>query len=197
MIIISHPARIIKGKEYFDNKTQQFFRTKDIHVPAIYLKLEHSLISMSKWESKWHKPFDPKNITIAELLDYVKCMNVNPSDQSDVYNYLSQKDLSDILAYMGDPQTAWVDPRENKSKDEQPEGNTVEDIYYAMVNLGLDPDFFGKWHINRLIALIKYFDYKGGSNAPGKGIVKKTREEILAAYHEINQKNRAKYKSKG
>lgn len=199
MITIIHPARTIPGREYFDNATQTFLKMKDVHVPAINLKLEHSLISMSKWESKWHKPFDSQDMTNEELMDYIRCMNVNSSDNSDVYMYLSQKDLMSIVAYMNDPQTAWVDPREEKKKkaNKKREIKTVEEIYYAMTNLGLDPEFYSKWHVNRLVALISYFDYKGGSDAPAKGTVQKTQKEILQYYHELNQKNRAKYKSKG
>ena len=203
MIIISHPARTIPGGEYFNNKTQTFFKIKPINIPSINLKLEHSLIRMSKWEAKWHKPFDPKTLSMDELLDYIRCMNVNQSDQTDVYKYLSQKDITDILEYMADPQTAWVDPREaekkKKKKKEKDKGpKTVEEIYFAMVNLNLDPEFFGKWHINRLVALINYFDYQNTlTDAPKAPMSKKTEAEILAHYHELNQKNRAKFKSKG
>lgn len=201
MIVINHPARVIPGQEYFDKKTQMFFRTKDIHVPNIYLKLEHSLISMSKWESKWHKPFDPETMTSEELLDYVRCMNTNSSDQSDVYKFLSQKDINNILKYMNDPQTAWADPREKgKKKQIKKELKPVEEIYMAMVNLNLDPEFFGKWHINRLIALISYMDYTSSINNSGKArkpMSKKEEANIMAAYHELNQANRKKYNSKG
>lgn len=157
---------------------------------------------MSKWESKWHKPFNPEKMSNEELMDYIRCMNVNSSDNSDAYKYLSQKDIADILEYMLDPQTAWIDPREEKKKKtKKPKDKTVEEIYYAMANLNLDPEFYSKWHVNRLVALISYFDYmNSGSNKSDSGSQKmtaKTRAEILQHYHEMNQKARAKYKSKG
>ena len=155
-------------------------------------------MSMSKWECKWHKPFAYDTMNDEELLDYIRCMNINPMDQTDVYRYLSQKDFSNIFAYMADPCTAWTDPRKDKKKPKKQQNKTVEEIYYAMIQLGIPPEY-EKWHINRLIALIEYFDYKG-DNMPGGGkggVKKRTEKEILNAYHELNQKNRKKYKSKG
>lgn len=195
MIAINHPARVIPGVEKFNNKTQEFFTTPDIHVPAIHLKLEHSLMSIAKWESKWHKPFDPMDLNDEEFLDYIRCMNVNPTDNTDTCRYLSQKDLTNIMQYMLDPCTAWVDPTKAKNKKKN-KPQPVEAIYYAMIKLEIPPEY-EKWHINRLTALINYFSYQDGGQSVGPKQQKKSAKEIMMAYHELNQANRKKYNSKG
>ena len=198
MITINHEARVIPGSEKFDNRTQEFITIPERRIPAIHLKLEHSLMSIARWESKWHKPFDPENLNDEEFLDYIRCMNVNSSDCGDVYRYLSQKDLANILKYMLDPCTAWVDPtKKENSKKEKPK--TSEMIYYAMIKLEI-PHEYEKWHINRLIALINYFGYQdsqNGGSSVGPKQQKKSAREIMMTYHELNQANRKKYNSKG
>ena len=197
MITISHQARTIPGREYYDNQKNEFVVVPDMHVPAIHLKLEHSLMSIAKWESKWHKPFDAENLNDEEFVDYIRCMNVNPNDTSESFRYLSQKDLTKVLQYMLDPCSAWVDPRpsDHKNKKKQ-KPKPVEEIYYAMIKLEIPPEY-EKWHINRLVALINYFEYQDGGKSAGPKQQKKSAKEMMMAYHELNQKNRKKYNSKG
>lgn len=199
MIIINHPARIIPGCEKFDNNKQEFITIPDMKIPAIHLKLEHSLMSIARWESKWHKPFDPQSLNDEEFLDYIRCMNVNPSDYSDAYKYVSQKDLVSIMQYMLDPCTAWVEPNKKNKSNKKEAPKTVEMIYYAMIKLGIPPEY-EKWHINRLISLINYFSYQ--DNEGDKQTVppkqsRKMKNELLMHFHDLNQKNRKKYGSKG
>ena len=155
-------------------------------------------MSIAKWESKWHKPFDPENLNDEEFLDYIRCMDTNPTaNDTNIYRYLSQKDFTNILQYMLDPCTAWVDPTKKKKPNEKEKPKTVEMIYYAMIKLEIPPEY-EKWHINRLIALINYFNYQdGGESTVGPRQQKKSAKEIMMAYHELNQANRKKYHSKG
>ena len=95
---------IVPGKETYDEEKETFGRTTDQT-----LTLEHSLISISKWESKWHKPFikDDYEKTYEETIDYIKCMTLNPqSVDPSVYSNLTQENLRDIKNYINNPMTA-------------------------------------------------------------------------------------------
>ena len=198
MKIIDIPARDIPSVEYFDNRIQEFVKTEARHIDPIHLQLEHSLMSIRKWEAKWHEPFIDANAKLSgeKLLDYIRCMTVNPVKNPQVYNDLTKEALEDIIEYMQDPQSAWVINQKKKGGKKSRKPDTAETIYYAMIQFGI-PQECEKWHFNQLMALIDYCDSKGGSTSGAGGPAKKSQKELMDMYRAINEKNRKKYNSKG
>lgn len=151
------------------------------------LVLEHSLVSLSKWESKWHKPFlgkDPK--THEETIDYIRCMTVNSVDPI-VYQCISYKNIDQINKYIEDPMTATTIKDQKKGK---PEVITAEIIYYWMVALQI-PFECQKWHLNKLLTLINVVNIK---NKPSKKMSKK---EVMSRNTSLNAARRKALHSKG
>ena len=177
----------IPEMELFDESTDRFVKIK----PQT-LKLEHSLISISKWESRWLKPFLTKeNKTREELLDYIRCMLLNPLVDDNVINYLSANDINKIIDYIDSPMTATtITVFENKKVNQKSETITSELIYYWMISAGI-PFECEKWHINRLFSLLKICSVK---NAPK---TKTNTREYARTQSEINAKRRAMMRSKG
>ena len=154
------------------------------------LCLEHSLVSLSKWESKWHKPFLTKDKkTDAEMRDYVRCMTLTQNVDPMIYDYLTSDNLNSIYKYIEDPMTATVinDRRSGRGSSEQP---TAELIYYWMVACNI-PFECQKWHINRLMTLIRICGIK---NQPPK---KMSRNEILSRNAALNQSRINRLHSRG
>lgn len=174
----------IDKNSLWDEKNEEF-----IEIPKTTLQLEHSLVSLSKWESKTHKPFLTTKLDNEETLEYVKCMIITPNnvDPNVVYG-LKNKDIIRIKDYITDPMTAtWFnDTKDEKSK----EIVTSEIIYYWMISLQI-PFECQKWHLNRLLTLIRVCNEK---NAPEK---KMSKNEIMARNRALNEQRKAKYKSKG
>lgn len=176
----------IEGGELFDQSTNEFFNAK-----SQTLTLEHSLISLSKWESKYHKPFLHSDKTNSELLDYIQCMTLNQNVDPNIYKFLKQDHITKINDYIADSMTATTFPEDPTQKKNR-EIVTSELIYYWMVSYQI-PVEFEKWHLNRLITLIRVCGVKNQS--PSK---KKTSQRDLAAkYAALNKQRRAKYNSKG
>lgn len=138
------------------------------------LQLEHSLVSISKWESKWHKAFLVKNNkTDDEIFDYIRCMTLNEDVDPDVYNYLTTDNVNQIKEYIDDPMSATVINNQGKNKTgTSKEVVTSELIYYWMISLNIPPEY-QKWHINRLLKLIEVCNIK---NTPPK---KRSKSAIL------------------
>ncbi len=149
----------IPSAEYWDEANEVFIYTK-----AQTLQLEHSLVSISKWESKWHKAFlgkQPK--TEEEIVDYVKCMTLTQNVNPNVYQRLTAANLNQIKEYIQAPMSATVLP-EDKGQKHSRETATSELIYYWMIALNI-PVEFQKWHLNRLLKLIQVCNLK---NSPPK-----------------------------
>lgn len=152
------------------------------------LQLEHSLVSISKWESKYHKPFIGKeNKSLDETLYYAKCMTLNDVDE-EAYMFLTDFHINTINDYIADPMTATTIKKNNKKSGRST--ITSEIIYYWMIALGI-PSEYRYWHLNRLITLIDVCDEK---NKPAK---KMSKQDIYARNAAINAANRAKFNSKG
>jgi hypothetical protein len=177
----------IPKQELWDEETEEF-----IHIPETKLQLEHSLISLKKWESKWHKPFlEKKDKTEEELLDYIRCMTLTQNVNQEIYKYIPQSTFKEILDYIEDPMTAtWFSKNENSSKGKKKETITAEVIYYWMITLQI-PVQFEKWHLNQLMTLIRVVNAK---NTQPK---KMSAREQLARNARLNKERRAKYHSKG
>ena len=166
----------VAGAELYDNAKGMF-----IDVKPQTLVLEHSLISLSKWEAKHHQMWlEKKDKTGAELLDYIRCMTINGNVPDTTYYALSEQNFKDILEYMEDPMTAssvYEPPRKSRN-----EPVSSELIYYWMIQYGI-PFECEKWHINRLIMLIKICNAK---NNPKK----MSKEEVLAQNRALNKARR-------
>ena len=175
---------IVPGGEYYDSSKQEFLYSKDTE-----LQMEHSLISVSKWESRWHKAYNTnREKTAEELLDYFKCMTINRVDQ-EVYDRLTTKNIEDIINYINEPMTAVYFPAH---EDQRGSGDVVtsEVLYYYMVTLGI-PFECEKWHLNRLIALIEVCSIKTASPK------KMSKSQIARRNSKINAARRKMNKSKG
>ena len=168
MLVIEVPER-----EHFDDATNTF-----LVYPAETLKLEHSLVSLSKWESKWEKPFISKGEkSPEETLDYIRCMTLNcVSDR--VYSNLTTLEIDQISKYIDSPMTATTFS-ENGQPDKNREMVTSELIYYWMIALSV-PVEFENWHLNRLLTLIRVCNIK---NTPPK---KASKREILNRNRNLN-----------
>lgn len=157
---------------------------------AVTLQLEHSLISLSKWESKWNKAFfSKKEKTYEETIDYIRYMTLTPNVDSDVYYRIGDELFKTIEQYIEAPMTATV-VHDGHGKKNSNETVTSEVIYYWMIALNI-PFECQKWHLNRLLMLIRVCNAK---NAPAK---KMSRKDIMSRNAAINAANRKKYNSKG
>ena len=176
---------VIPETEEFDPVTSTF----TVHKREV-LNLEHSLVSLSKWESKWKKPFlTDKEKTPEETIDYIRCMTVNNNVDPSVYGRLSMKAVQQINDYISDPMTATTFS-EDKNKKKNREVVTAELIYYWMVALQI-PFECQKWHLNRLITLIRVCNIK---NEPPK---KMSKADIYRQNAALNAARRRMYGSKG
>lgn len=171
----------IKGKEFWDEKNQEF-----IQVKSKSLQLEHSLVSLSKWESKWKKPFLSKNKndikTREETLDYIRCMTITQNVDPNIYNCLSEENIRAIIEYIDDPMSATTVPQSSNKGSK--EILTSELLYYYMFSCGISLEC-QKWHLNRLIKLIEVFGFK---NNPKKN--KKSKADVLSQYRKLNEERR-------
>lgn len=143
----------IPSQELWNEATEKFVHTKETT-----LQLEHSLVSISKWESKWHKPYlstDKKyQKTAEEAVDYIRCMTLTQNVDPDIYRYLTTENVEEITNYINDPATATWFSENGPKKQPSRAVITSEVIYYDMIQLGI-PVEFQKWHINRLLTLIR------------------------------------------
>lgn len=163
MLVITIPA--IEG---FDDEKQEFV----ILAKEQTLQLEHSLVSLSKWESKWCKVFLSKEEkTLEETLDYIKCMTITQNVNPSVYNRLTKENINDINNYIDAPMTATTFYGHNQDGRSK-ETITSELIYYWMISLNI-PMECQKWHLNRLLTLIRVCNIK---NTPPK---KMNKREIM------------------
>ena len=151
----------VPDSEYFDARTSTF-----ITIRGQRLKLEHSLVSISKWESKWKKPFLTKeDKTPEETRDYIRCMTITQNVDPNIYLGISNEQVNKVLAYINDPMTAtWF--REDPMAKRERRPITSEVIYYYMADAGID---FGceTWHLNRLMTLIRVCHEKSKSHGGG------------------------------
>ena len=176
----------IPGQEFWNEKDEEF-----VSGPDTIISLEHSLISISKWESKWHKPFlSNKNPTNEELLDYIKCMTITPNISDEIFNRLTNENIDKILKYINDPMTATTITERDGGRHRSSEIVTSELIYYWMVAMQI-PFECQKWHINRLMMLIRICGIK---NQPDKKMSKRSTMQQNAA---LNAARRQKLHSRG
>ena len=181
MLQISIPAG-----ERWDNSKQEFVYCKECT-----LQLEHSLVSISKWEMKWHKPFlSDKDKTDEEMLDYIRCMTITQNVNPFVYNFLTNDNIRQINEYINDPMSAMTSSKDKKKGKQNSEPVTAETIYWwiATLNIPLEAQ---KWHLNRLLALVGLFNQK---NEPPKRMSNRERAELWA---KVNEERKKKLNTKG
>lgn len=176
----------IRPFELWDEEKQEFISYKKAQV----LQLEHSLISISKWEQKWHKAFLSKNDkTYEETIYYIQCMTLTQNVDPISYYFISDDDMNRINEYISDSMTATFF-MEDKKPARSSEIVTSELIYYWMIALGI-PFECQKWHLNRLLTLIKVCQIK---NAPPK---KRSKRDIMAQNAALNAARRKRLNTKG
>ena len=176
----------IPETELFDESTDRF-----ITIKAQTLKLEHSLISISKWESRWNKPFlKEDNKTPEQIRDYIRCMSLVPLQDDNVVLALNSKSIEKIINYIEAPMTATTVAFLDDKKPVKKEILTSELIYYYMIQAQV-PFECEKWHINRLFALLKVCSAKSSEKQKANT---KTAAKSQAA---LNAARRSKLKSRG
>ena len=171
--------------EGWDEAKQEFVEPK-----YQTIQLEHSLVSLSKWESKWQKPFfSTKGQTEEETLDYIKCMTLTKNVDPDVYNHLTIENIKAVKEYIDAPMTATTFSKDDKGSKNR-EIITSELIYYWMIASNI-PFECQKWHLNRLITLIRVCSIK---NTPPK---KRSKRDIMSRNAALNASRRKQLNTKG
>lgn len=174
----------VPSAELYDERTERF-----VTVNGRELQLEHSLVSISKWESKWKKPFlDNRVKSRDETIDYIRCMTISQNVDPNVFACLTDANIEAVNRYIDDSMTATTFKNSQKKPNRQI--ITSEIIYYWMIALEI-PMECQKWHLNRLLTLIRVCDEK---SQPGK---KKSRKDIIAENRALNQMRRARTGSRG
>lgn len=185
MLKIVIPA--VESDDVWDNDKEEFVHIEDKKEQGILL--EHSLLSISKWESKWCKPFLTKeDKTVDETIDYIRCMTVTPNIDPQIYDRLTTKHIQQIKEYINAPMTATTLPKNRKGNSRRI--ITSELIYYWMIAFNIPFDC-EKWHISRLLTLIGVCEVE---SAPAK---KQSRRETASQYAALNAARRKKLNSKG
>lgn len=175
----------VPALELWDEEKSEFIYRKEQT-----LQLEHSLVSLSKWESKWKKPFLGKeDKTTEEALDYIRCMTITQNVDPEVYSRLTNANIDLINAYINDPMTATTFSRRETKKFNR-EIVTSELIYYWMVTYNIPPEY-QKWHLNRLLTLIQVCTVK--NEKPRK----RSQNEIVTERAALNAARRKQFGTKG
>lgn len=170
--------------ERYDETNEQFLKPKDCE-----LQLEHSLVSISKWESTWCTPFLSKESkTIVQTMDYIRCMTINQKVDPEVYNYISDDNISKVKDYIDSDMTA-TKFLKNDNKINR-EIITSEKIYYWMIALNI-PYKYEQWHLNRLLTLINVCNIQ---NSPPKKMSKK---EIISNNRALNEARKKEWNTNG
>ena len=186
MLVITIPAS--KPVEYYDEIKEEFFTKPGTNEQT--LQLEKSLVSLSKWESKWCRPFlSSPPATVEETIDYIKCMTITKNVDPAVYNNLTEENIKQIKEYINAPMTATTF-YEEKGVKRNKETVTSELIYYWMISLQIPSDY-EKWHINRLLTLIRVCNIK---NQPPK---KRSRREIMSRNAALNAARKRQLNTNG
>lgn len=180
MLYVTIPAR-----EHYDEVNNKFITNKEQK-----LQLEHSLVSVSKWESKWHKSFMSNDTrTYEETIDYIRCMTITQNVDPDIYNYITDDIVLRVNEYISDPMTAtWFS--EDRTGRRSSETITSELVYYWMIALNI-PKECEKWHLNRLLTLIRICNIK---NQPPKRMSKR---ETSSRYAALNKARRQQLNTRG
>jgi hypothetical protein len=176
---------IVPGTEMFDDKTQEFTTVDDIT-----LELEHSLVSLSKWESIHEIPFLGRDKKSTEhVVDYIRCMSLVDNIPEEVYTNLSEQNFTEINEYIDAKMTAtWFNEAPGAPKSR--EVITAELVYYWMTVFDI-PFECQYWHLNRLFTLIRVCNVKSAKPT------KMSRSELAARNRELNEQRKAQLGTRG
>lgn len=175
----------IPDREIWNSKSNTFSVIK-----GATICLEHSLVSISKWESKYHKPFLSKeNKSREEILYYIKCMTITQNIKDEVYTIVTQRNIEEITKYIEDPMTA-TKIEKTKKTNANSQFITSELIYYYMTAYQI-PFECQRWNLNRLFVLINICSEKN------KDPKKYSKKEIMARNTALNKARREKLGTKG
>lgn len=180
----------IPGIENWDSAKQEF-----IYTESVELELEHSLVSLSKWEEEFEKPFlGPEPKSTEETLGYIRCMNSSPDIAPEVYQRLTDDHILLVNAYLGARKTAtWFNEQSQRPGSARKEVVTSEIIYNWMLNLNIPFDR-ETWHLNRLITFIRVANEK---NATKDKHAKMSPREVAQRNRELNEQRLAKMGTSG
>lgn len=185
----------LEERELWDEKAQEF-----LTFPAQTIKLEHSLISLTKWEERWHEPLlgragEKPNRTEEQDISYIECMMITQNLPPRFYESLDASVIQKIFEYMNDPHTATTFPeRPGSRKPTKKKTVTSELIYYWMIQAQI-PFSCEKWHLSRLLTLIKVCDVKNAEQNPKKG--KMSRSKLAAERRALNAQRKAQLNTTG
>lgn len=177
---------IIEEQELYDEEKNLFYHSKQLE-----LELEHSLLSLSKWEAKHEKPFlSSKDLSDEEIFDYVMCMLLTPDVTEEDVAMHKALIYARVNEYINSPQsgTTFGELPEKRVLNER---ITSELIYYWMLALNIPFGDCEKWHLNRLFSLIRIANNK---NSPQK---KMSRNELAQRNRELNEKRKKEYGTRG
>ena len=176
---------VIPSTELYDEDKNEFIITKEA-----VLQLEHSLVSLSKWESKWCKPFLSKEVkTNEETIDYIRCMTITQNVDPGVYNYINKESIVEVNKYIDLQMSATTFAKDDKRVINK-EVITAEIIYYWMIALQV-PFECQRWHLNRLLTLINVCNIK---SQPKRKMSKK---ELYARNIALNEARKARLNTTG
>lgn len=176
---------VIVGQEFYNEETETFET-----VDGIELTLEHSLVSVSKWESKHKKPFLSKDHkSLEDVLDYIEAMILTENYPEGILEHLTQSNIDAINSYIESTESATTFGEMPQRKG-RGETITSELIYYWMVSFNI-PFECEKWNLNRLFALIRICNIK---NSKPK---KMSRSEMAIRNRDLNAERRAQLGSSG
>ena len=150
------------------------------------------LEAISKWESKWHIPFhdDRKEKTYEQNIDYIRCMTLTPDVDPLVFTNLTEENVKKIVDYIGDPCTATWFSKSNKKSGKR-EIITAEIIYYWMTMYNI-PESYQRWHINKLMTLLRVAAEKNNPDSK-----KKSSSALSSQRRMLNEARRRKYHTRG
>lgn len=190
----------LKPVECFDEVSSVFYYAypwaENTPVPkdqVFKIQLEHSLLSLSRWEEKWKVPFlvtEPEK-TMEQIIDYIRFMTITKNVPDKLYSCFSQDQINSIIDYIKDSHTAtWFS---EQGRSGYPKGGkeriiTAEIIYYWMIVNNIPWDPAERWHLNKLLTLIRVCSIE---NAPKK---KQSQAEIANEYRQIKAARRARKK---
>lgn len=192
MLVVVIPEQDLR---LFNEITEEFVYVK---IKKTELQLEHSLMSLKKWEQKWHRRFieregEKDKKTTEQTIDYIRCMTLNKNVDPKVYWFIPKEIMTQIEDYIKDPMTATTikenDDLVTKAKRSK-EGISAELIYFWMITLGI-PFECEKWHLNTLITLIRVCSIKNSKPE------KKDPHQLAMERKQENLRRRAKYNTKG
>lgn len=190
----------IPAVERWNSSTEEF--EYPIGKDGVTLTLEHSLISIYKWEAKWHKPFLTKEPhSEEEAIDYIRCMTLTQNVKDELYDYIPEDVMKEITDYIEDPMTATsfseMSSSGTNNKSLREEKITAELVYYWMITFHI-PFECRKWHFEQLMTLIEVCSRKteeanDRADKKGKKMKPKMSSSAISNRQKLNEQRMKAY----